>query len=164
MGHDRLGVWDATGGAHGMGCMLCPIRPAAPAFHPAESPQHSFQKWLASISLALRERERGSTWHTWLLHTDESVPSTTAVQTDNKTRLTYSFGNSPSMKQHKRLVCWHTTTGGSDPSFWLGTHKLGLGSLVARRRRQRHGEGSTCRGWVDGVGGMSVWVGSTLGL
>ena len=38
--------------------MLCPTRPAAPAFRPAESLQHSFRKWLASISLAPRERER----------------------------------------------------------------------------------------------------------
>ena len=99
-----------------------------PGFRPAESPQRSFRRWLASVSLAPRERERGGTWRTWLLHTDESVPSTTAAQTDNKTQLTYSFENSPSTKQHKRLICWHTTTGGGDPSFRLGTRKSGLGT------------------------------------
>ena len=115
---------------HG-GCWAAWVSSCCPGFHPAKSPQRSFRRWLASISLAPRERERGGKQCTRLLHTDESVPSTTAVQTDNKTRLTYSFGNSPSTKQHKRLFCWHTTTGGGDPLFRLGTHKLGLGSLAA---------------------------------
>ena len=141
---------------HG-GCWATWALSCHPGFRPAESPQCSFRRWLASISLALRERERGGTRHTRLLHTNESVPSTTAAQTDNKTRLTYSFGNSPSMKQHKRLFCWHTTTGGSDPLFHfrLGTRKSGLGSPVAQRRRRRwHREGSACRGWANGMGGM----------
>ena len=158
VGCDRMGVWDATGGVCGMGCMLCPIRPAALAFHPAESPQVNVvfkNGWQASAWHRERERERGGMRCTRLLHTDESVPSTTAAQTDNKTRLTYSFGNSPSTKQHKRLFCWHTTTGGGNPSFRLGMHKSGLGSPVARRGWRQHGEGSARRGWANGVGGVS---------
>ena len=132
----KVAVARKVAAEHG-GCWAAWALSCRPGFHPAKSLQCIFQRWLASISLAPRERERGGMWRTQLLHTNESVPSTTAVQTDNKTRLTYSFGNSPSIKQHKRLFCWHTTTGGSNPSFWLGMCKSGLGSPVARRE-QRH--------------------------
>ena len=55
----RQGVWDMTGWACGMGCMLCPIRPAAPAFHPAESPQVNvvFENGWQALAWH-RERER----------------------------------------------------------------------------------------------------------
>ena len=152
MGRDGLGMWDATHAvSHKASCTSFPSSRISTS-------QRSFQKWLASISLALRERERerGGTWCTWLLHTNELVPSTTAAQTDDKTRLTYSFGNSPSTKQHKRLICWHTTTGSGDPSFQLGMHKSGLGSPVAWRGRQH--VVCKCGGHARNSGGGGTWT------
>ena len=79
---------------------------------------------------------------------------------------------------------WHIEGSGrgstETATGWYGEGGGGSGGMetvtegVQRGRWQRHGEGGSsgtervmavaCRGWVDGVGGASLWAGSMLGL
>ena len=81
----------------------------------------------------------------------------------------------------RRRWGWYGEGGSSGMETATGVVQRGGGSgmeramgVVRRGWRRRHGDddgGGTervaavaCRGWVDGVGGMSLWAGSMLGL